>query len=569
MNCCAIGLQNQISKSSNKKSSTQSTVGQKVVNMKDLFNWGTDLKKDIPSSLVVFLVALPLCLGIGAASEVEPITGLIAGIVGGIVVTTFSSSNFGVSGPAAGLVSIVIGAVTYFREIDPVNGYEMFLVAIILAGVFQIIMGFAKLGKLVAFFPGAVIRGMLAAIGIIIILKQIPHALGFDRDYEGDLAFNQADGKNTFTEVGNSFHAFFTGSDAITTIAPSLIFLVGIVVTLLWGTKFMKNLKVTTIISAPLVIVVAGALMVLGFEATHHELAHNHLVNLGGVEGVSDVFSYSPDFSILSDPRVYLIAFTIAMVASLESLLCMEATDKMDPEMRHTPPNRELIAQGIGNTVAGFLGGLPVTQVIVRSSANMQSGAKSKTSSFLHGWWLLLSVMLIPGAMEYVPLSALAAVLIVVGLKLAKPSIFQEYYRRGWRQFIPFMATIISIVFTDLLVGIGIGFAIALLISLYYNEVKSFKHLKDMVSAGEIQERDNPKNAGEKESVIMLKSRLSFLSKARVRELAKDAPHDRVVFDFVDVEHIDSDGQDAISEMEDLLERGGKKVRKHGGALIK
>ncbi len=537
--------------------------------MKDFFNWGADLKKDIPSSVVVFLVALPLCLGIGAASEVEPITGLIAGIVGGIVVTAFSGSNFGVSGPAAGLVAIVIGAVTYFREVDPVNGYEMFLVSIILAGIFQVIMGFAKLGKLVAFFPGAVIRGMLAAIGIIIILKQIPHALGFDRDYEGDLAFSQADGKNTFTEVGNSLHAYVTGSDAITTLAPSIIFAVGILVTILWGTKFMKNMKFTTIISAPLVIVVTGALMVLGFETTNHQLAGNHLVNLGGVEGVGDIFSYTPDFSILEDPRVYLIAFTIAVVASLESLLCMEATDKMDPEMRHTPPNRELIAQGIGNTVSGFLGGLPVTQVIVRSSANLQSGAKSRLSSFLHGWWLLLSVVLIPGAMEYVPLAGLAAVLIIVGLKLAKPSIFKEYYQRGWRQFIPFMATIISIVFTDLLMGIGIGFVIALIISMYYNEVKSFGDLKDMISAGEIQERDNPKNAGEKESVIMLKSRLSFLSKARVRELAKDAPHERVVFDFVNVEHIDSDGQDAVSEMEDLLERSGKKVRKHGGALIK
>lgn len=537
--------------------------------MKDFFNWGADLKKDIPASIVVFLVALPLCLGIGAASEVEPITGLIAGIVGGIVVTAFSKSNFGVSGPAAGLVSIVIGAVTYFREIDPVKGYEMFLVAVMIAGVLQIIMGVAKLGKLVAFFPGAVIRGMLAAIGIIIILKQIPHALGFDRDYEGDLAFNQADGKNTFTEVGNSFHSFFTGHESITTMAPSIIFLAGIVITLIWGTKFMKNLKVTTIVSAPLMIVVVGALMVVGFETSNHQLAGNHLVNLGGVQGASDIFSYSPDWSILSDPRVYLVGFTIALVASLESLLCMEATDKMDPEMRHTPPNRELVAQGIGNTLSGFLGGLPVTQVIVRSSANMQSGAKSKTSSFLHGWWLLLSVLLIPGAMEYVPLAGLAAVLVVVGIKLAKPSIFKEYYARGWRQFIPFIATIVSIVFTDLLVGIGIGFVIALIISLYYNEVKSFKHLKDMIVAGEIQERDNPKQPGEKESVIFFKSRISFISKAKVRELAKSAPHNKVVFDFVNVEHIDADGQDAVSEMEDLLERSGKNVRKHGSVLIK
>lgn len=532
------------------------------------FNWGADLKKDLPSSLVVFLVALPLCLGIGVASGVEPMTGLIAGIVGGIVVTAFSGSNFGVSGPAAGLVAIVLSAVEYFREVDADRGYEMFLVAIILAGLFQVIMGFAKLGKLVAFFPGAVIRGMLAAIGIIIILKQIPHAFGYDKDYEGDLAFEQPDGNNTFTEVGNAIHALMTGSDAIS-IVTSLIFGLGILITLIWGTKFIKKQKFTTIISAPLLIVLFGALIVYFLKGGDLEMSKEHLVDLGGVSGISDVFSYSPDYSILSDPRVYLVALTIAVVASLESLLCMEATDKMDPQMRHTPPNQELVAQGIGNMVSGFLGGLPVTQVIVRSSANLQSGAQSKLSSFMHGWWLLLSIMLIPGVMEMVPLSALAAVLIVVGVKLAKPSIFKEYFFRGWRQFIPFVATIISIVFTDLLIGIGVGFGIALIISLFYNDVRSIGHIKDMLTAGELQERKNEKHPEEMESVIMLKSRISFISKAQIRTLSNKAPHSRVVFDFEDVEHVDNDGLDAIAEMEDQLERSGKKVRKHGGALIK
>lgn len=536
--------------------------------MKEFFKWGTNLKKDLPSSLVVFLVALPLCLGIGVASGVEPITGLIAGIVGGIVVTVFSGSNFGVSGPAAGLVAIVLGAVEYFKEQDAEKGYEMFLVAIILAGVFQILMGFAKLGKLVAFFPGAVIRGMLAAIGIIIILKQIPHAFGYDKDFEGDLAFNQADGETTFTEVGNAFHALVTGSEAVT-LLPTLIFALGILFTFIWGTKFIKKQKFSTIISAPLLIVVFGALIVYLAQGGKYDMAGEHLVNLGGVEGLGDVFSYTPDFSILSNPQVYIVAFTIAVVASLESLLCMEATDKMDPQMRHTPPNQELVAQGIGNVVSGFLGGLPVTQVIVRSSANLQSGAQSKASSFLHGWWLLLCVVLIPGVMEYVPLAGLAAVLIVVGTKLAKPSIFKEYYMRGWRQFIPFLATIVSIVFTDLLIGIGVGFVIALLISLYYNDVRSIGHIRDMIMAGEIEERANTKHPDEMESVIRLKSRISFLSKAQVRALSNKAPHNRVVFEFEGVEHVDNDGLDAISEMEDQLERSGKKVRKHGGALIK
>ena len=245
----------------------------------------------------------------------------------------------------------------------------------------------------------------------------------------------------------------------------------------------------------------------------------------------------------------------------------MEATDKMDPEVRHSPPNKELVAQGVGNLVAGFIGGIPVTQVIVRSSANLQSGAKTKLSAFLHGWWLLLSVLLIPGVMEYVPLAALAAILIIIGLKLAKPSMFLDYYRRGWSQFIPFMVTLLAIIFTDLLIGIGIGFAVALLITLYKNEVKSFKHIKEMVSAGDITEKDS--EDGGKYSVITLTKRISFLSRSNMRDFAAEVKNDKVVLDLKDIMHVDSDGQEAISEIEERLEKLGKKVKKRGSALIK
>ena len=245
----------------------------------------------------------------------------------------------------------------------------------------------------------------------------------------------------------------------------------------------------------------------------------------------------------------------------------MEATDKMDPEVRHSPPNKELIAQGVGNLLAGLIGGIPVTQVIVRSSANLQSGAKSKLSAFLHGWWLLLSVLLIPGVMEYVPLSALAAILIIIGLKLAKPSMFIDYYRRGWSQFVPFMVTLLVIIFTDLLIGIGVGFAVSLLISLYRNEVKSFKHIRQMIFAGTIAEKDN--EDGTTDTIITLTERISFLSRANMRDFAAKVKNDKVILDLKRIIHVDGDGQEAISEIEERLQKMGKKVKKRGGAMIK
>ena len=519
-----------------------------------------DPRKDIPAAIVVFLVALPLCLGIALASKAPPLSGIIAGIAGGIVVTVISGSSLGVSGPAAGLVTIVAGGILYFQELaGEEGGFRLFLCAVIVAGVLQLIMGVIKLGKLVSFFPGSVIRGMLAGIGITIVLKQIPHAFGYDSDFEGDINFNQQDGENTFTEITNHLDAIATG--------PTIVFGVAVLITLLWGLKFMKKSTITNIISAPLVIVVSGALMVYFFAGSDIEITSIHLVDIPEINGIGDVFSTSPDFDAFSDIRVYTIGGTLALVASLESLLCMEATDKMDPLMRHSPPNRELIAQGAGNIVSGFLGGLPVTQVIVRSSANIQNGGKSRLSAFVHGWLLLFSVLLLTDVIGYIPLAALAAVLIVVGLKLAKPSMFKDYYQRGWHQFIPFIVTIVIIVRFDLLKGIAAGFVISLIFTLIRNEVKSFGDIVQMFRPGEITQEEDEK--GRKESVIRLKGRVSFLGKAQIRDLADRAELDRIRIDLKDVMHIDSDAQDVIGEIEDRFEKNGRHVHKSGSALIK
>ncbi len=529
-------------------------------NKKGFFNWGSDLKRDIPAALVVFLVALPLCLGIALASGAPPLSGIIAGIAGGIVVTFFSNSALGVSGPAAGLVTIVAGAITYFQGFaGEEGGFELFLVAVVLAGVIQVILGLVKLGNMVGFFPGAVINGMLAGIGLIITLKQIPHAFGYDKDYEGDIDFDQADGKNTFTEI-------FDMHDAITQ-SPTLVFIFGLLITLLWSRKFMQKQSFTKIISAPLMIVVLGAVFVAAVEGTSMAVSSSHLVTLPEISGLGDVFYMFPNFDALQDSKVYTAAITLAVVASLETLLCLDAADRLDPEMRRSNPNQELLAQGAGNLVSGFLGGLPVTQVIVRSSANAQNGAKSKLSAFLHGWLLLLSVLLIPSLMNYIPLASLAAVLIVIGMKLSKPSLYRDYWQRGWMQFVPFIATIGGILFSDLLTGIGIGFAIALLITIFLNEVKSFGHLIAMIRGGKLEKRED--KHGRVEDVIVLSERISFISKAGLRSLVQKIDGDRVMIDFENVIHIDNDGQEVVGEIEYQLEQQGKHVHKHGGALIK
>lgn len=418
----------------------------------------TNLKQDLPASVVVFFVALPLCLGIAMASGAPLFSGVVAGIIGGVVVGLLSGSQLGVSGPAAGLAVIVLVA------IQDLGGFEVFLLAVVLAGVIQLIMGYAKAGFIAYFFPSSVIYGMLSGIGIIIFMKQLPHAFGYDKDPEGDFEFFQKDGQNTFSELINMLD--FLNPTVMIITAVSLAIL------LFWETTFMKAIKFTKLVPGPLVAVVTGVVLNLFFGGKEGwELGSDHVVSVPvatSIGGFLNNFSF-PDFSALSNPQVYVTAIVIAIVASLETLLCVEAADKLDPLKRITPTNRELKAQGIGNIISGLVGGLPITQVIVRSSANVQAGGKSKISAIVHGLLLCVTVMLIPNLLNLIPLATLAAILLIVGFKLAKPSVFKKMYSEGLGQFGPFIVTVLGIVFIDLLWGLGIGLAVAVFVLLKNN----------------------------------------------------------------------------------------------------
>lgn len=427
------------------------------------------LKNDLPASIVVFFVALPLCLGIALASGAPLFSGLIAGIIGGIVVGALSGSQIGVSGPAAGLAAIVLTA------IGTLGGYQNFLVAVVLGGIIQLIFGFLKAGVIAYYFPSSVIKGMLTGIGIIIILKQIPHFFGYDADPEGDWAFFQVDGENTFSEIINSINFISPGATLIAVIALAIL--------ILWSQVLTKKSKIFELIQGPLVAVVIG---IVYFTLTQGDgtwgISTEHLVKVpvpDSLESFLGFFSF-PNFSTITNPDVWVTGFTIALVASLETLLCVEATDKLDPDKRTTPTNRELRAQGVGNILSGLVGGLPVTQVIVRSSANIQSGGKTKASAIIHGFLLLGSVIIIPTLLNMIPLSVLAAILFIVGYKLAKPSLFKTMYQAGWKQFVPFVVTVVGIVFTDLLVGITLGLGVGIVVVLIKSYQNShFLHIED------------------------------------------------------------------------------------------
>jgi MFS superfamily sulfate permease-like transporter len=385
-------------------------------------------------------------------------------VVGGL-----SGSTIGVSGPAAGLTAIVLSS------IGTLGGWENFLVAVVLGGIIQLIFGIARAGIIGYYFPSSVIRGMLTGIGIIIILKQIPHFFGYDKDPEGDWSFFQVDGANTFSELINTINNISPGA--------SLIAIIGLGILILWDSVLTKRAKIFTVIQGPLVAVATGIVYYL-ITRSHPilSISGEHLVNVPVPEDANSFlaqFSF-PNFEVITQTEVWITAFTIALVASLETLLCVEATDKLDPEKRVTPTNRELLAQGGGNILSGLIGGLPVTQVIVRSSANVQSGGRTKLSTILHGFLLLISVILIPGVLNRIPLSVLAAILFLVGFKLAKPAQFISMYHKGWKQFVPFVVTAIGIVFTDLLVGILMGLSIGILVILIKSYQNShFLHIED------------------------------------------------------------------------------------------
>ena len=459
-----------------------------------------NFKNDLPASIVVFLVAMPLCLGIAMASGAPLYAGLISGIIGGVVVGALSGSPLGVSGPAAGLAVIVLNAIT------DLGGFEIFLVAVIIAGILQVIMGFAQAGIIAYFFPSSVIHGMLAGIGIIIFLKQIPHAFGYDADPEGDFEFNQIDGHNTFDELAYMLENVSPGVLVVSTI--SLLILIA------WESKWLKSLSFTKLVQGPLVAVIVGVILSILFVGNADlEIAKDHMVSVPVAESFSGFLANftMPDYSALANPAVYKTAIVIAVVASLETLLCVEASDKQDTLKRVTPTNRELKAQGVGNIVAGLIGGLPVTQVIVRSSANQQSGGRTKASTVLHGFFLLISILLIPNVLNLIPLGVLAAILLVVGFKLAKPSLFKKMFKQGPGQFIPFLVTILGIVFTDLLIGIALGMVVAIFVVLRNNFITPYKLIPF-------------EKEGERKLKMILSEDVTFLNKASIRRMLSEIP---------------------------------------------
>lgn len=432
--------------------------------MDTMNDWKKNLRYDIPAGLVVFLVALPLCLGIALASGAPLMSDIIAGIVGGIVVGSLSHSNLSVSGPAAGLTSIVLASLAELKT------YEVFLVAVAIAGVLQILFGLLKTGAIGNYVPSPVIKGMLAAIGVILILKQIPHALGYDADYEGDESFEQPDGTNTFSTI------WF----AIRTYRPAAIIITAVTVAILivWELKPLKKLLFFQLVPGALIAVLSGVMinnLVFTGMGDGFVLDGNHLANIPKSAGIGGFFSSLsfPDFSGLGNFAVWKVAITIALVASLESLLSVEAVDKIDPDKKITSKDRELVAQGVGNTVSAFLGGLPITAVIVRSSANVNAGGKTRFSAIFHGALLLISVLFFAPWLNMIPLSALAGVLFFVGYKLTSPTVIKSVTQKGYMQYVPFFVTIAAILFTDLLVGILIGIGVGMLFTIRTNMQKA------------------------------------------------------------------------------------------------
>jgi MFS superfamily sulfate permease-like transporter len=482
------------------------------------------LGSDLPSALVVFLVALPLCLGIALGSEAPLFSGIIAGIVGGIIIGCLSGSQLSVSGPAAGLTAIVVVA------IGKLQVYEAFLLAVVLAGIFQLILGYVKAGILGDYIPGSVIKGMLAAIGLILILKQIPHLNGYEADFEGDQTFEQKDGHNTITEIYYSF----------VNMVP-IAFGIGVLSLLMqwaWDKYLVKLGKVFKLIPAPLVVVLACTFINEFLKTSSPGLALSgaHLVQIPVASSAKEFLSFftHPDFSHLGNFAVWTTAVTIALVASLETLLNIEAADELDPYQRVTPTNRELKAQGVGNIVSGMIGGLPITSVIVRTSANIYSGAKTKMSAIMHGVFLLTSVAFIPAVLNLIPLTALAGVLIYTGFKLAKPSIFIKFFKKGMDQFLPFVITIVAILFTDLLIGILIG----CVVGLFFVMRSNFKSAVLVVN-------------DHSQYLFRLRKDVSFLNKPIIKYKLEGVPkNSSVLIDATRADYID---KDVIEVIEDFM----------------
>jgi SulP family sulfate permease len=498
-----------------------------------------NFKQDIPASIIVFFVALPLCLGIALASGAPLFSGIIAGIIGGVVVGYASGSALGVSGPAAGL------AVVVFSALQTLGSWEVFLVAVFIAGIVQLVLGYSKAGFIAYFFPSSVIKGMLAGIGLIIIIKQIPHAVGYDATFEGDETLPSVINDNVSGIILSVYEKLTPGA--------LLIAVVSMAILILWDVYLTKKSKLFQILQGPIVVVGLGILFFNLFKTNvlPFSLDADQLVRLPVTQNFSQFFqNFSfPDFSALSNPDVYKIGIVMAIIASVETLLCVEATDKLDPYKRVTPTNRELKAQGLGNMISGLIGGLPITQVIVRSSANITFGAKSKLSAILHGLFLLISVITIAQYLNMIPLASLAAILIMVGYKLAKVELFVKSFKQGYEQFLPFIVTVVAILLSDLLTGIMIGVVISLAFTLYH----SYKNSHFM------SEKLSEEKGGKSIHHIKLAQQVSFFNKASIITLLEKMPENcKVVIDGSDSTFIDRDVLEVISDFK--LHAGFKKI---------
>ena len=480
------------------------------------------LKNDIPAGIVVFLVAMPLCLGIALASGAPLFSGLIAGMVGGLIVSWLSGSQLSVSGPAAGLALIVLNA------IETLGSFSGFLVAVVLAGFLQLGLGFLRAGMIGAFFPSAVIKGMLAAIGLILIMKQIPHAIGYDISLEGDESYMAETAFSTTKELWQGFGVISPGATVVSLVALGIL--------IAWDSALIKRTPLLRLLPGALIAVIWGVLYnALALRiAPSWAISGEHLVLLPLIKEPMDFFLQLtfPDFSLLAHPQVYVTALTLAIIASLETLLSLEAVDKMDPLKRTAPTSHELKAQGIGNIISGLLGGLPITAVIVRSAANVNAGGHTRVASFVHGLLLLLSVMFFARYLNAVPLSCLAAILLQTGYKLAKPALFVEFFHKGLNQLIPFVATIIAILLTDLLKGIMIGMAIGL-----YYVIRANYH-----AAISLTRLDN-------HYLLKLNKDVSFLNRALLRRFFNQIDENStVIIDGTRASFIDHDILETIED---------------------
>lgn len=499
----------------------------------------SSLKADLPSGVVVFLVALPLCLGISLASGAPFFSGIISGIIGGVAIGMFSSSKLSVSGPAAGLAALVLAA------IHNIGDFRLFLCAVLIAGILQVLMSLARLGGIANYFPSSVIKGMLTSIGILIIAKQIPHAFGYDKNEKGVLS-------EVFT-IEEDWHELFTPLHHID-IGVMMICIISIIIMLVWDMPFFK--KRFKFVPGALVAVIVSIIISEVLYAVHSPLLieADHLVQLKSAGSASEFLSFFtlPDFNGFTNSKVIVTGFMIAIIATLETLLSIEAVDNMDPERNVTNTNRELLAQGIGNSISGLIGGLPITSVIVRSSANINAGAKSKLSAVFHGLLLLVCVVAIPSLLNRIPLSALSAILLLTGYKLCKLTVFKQMFVNGKYQFIPFMATVLVILAIDLfgvipsvkgeglLIGVVAGLVVAAGAILHGNLKNSYYFHKQNHHENDI-------------ITIHLADEVSFLNKASIRSTLDNIPENTtVVVDASRTRYIDFDVLELIKEFRDI-----------------